>query len=63
MHALSLVLDNANILLDRRRILLLDFSNAFNNVDNGYMFLEVRNHLPSMAVWMESCYEAQSSAG
>ena len=24
----------------------------------GCMFLEVRNYLPSMAAWMEICYEA-----
>ena len=49
-----------NIPLESRCSLLVDFSNAFNSVDRGCMFQEVRSQIPSMAAWIESCYGSQS---
>ena len=37
----------------------LTFSNAFNNVDWGSMFKEIRARIPSLAAWMECCYGSQ----
>ena len=59
VHAVTHVLEVANIHPEERWTLLLDFSNAFNIVDRGSMFREVRDRIPSMAAWMESCYMAQ----
>ena len=39
--------------------LLLDFSNAFNCIDRGSMFAEIRRRIPSLSAWMESCYSSQ----
>ena len=39
--------------------LLLDFSNAFNNISREAMFREIRQHIPSLSAWMESCYSCQ----
>ena len=35
-----------------RWTLLLDFSNAFNSINRGCMFQEIRPRIPSMAAWM-----------
>ena len=58
VHAVAHVQEDANI-HPAERWTLLDFSNAFNSVDRGSMFREVRDRIPSMAAWMESCYMAQ----
>ena len=39
--------------------LLLDFSNAFNSICREAMFVEFRQHIPSLSAWMESCYSCQ----
>ena len=41
-----------------RQIMSL-YSNTFYLVDLGIMFREIRQHIPSMAAWMESCYGSQ----
>ena len=38
---------------------LLDFSNAFNSICREAMFVEFRQHIPSLSAWMESCYSCQ----
>ena len=35
--------------------LLVDFSNAFNSIDRSAMFSEIRQRLPSLSAWFESC--------
>ena len=35
------------------------FSNAFNSIDREIMFREIRNRIPTIAAWMESCYSGQ----
>ena len=35
---------------------LLEFSNAFNRVDSGTMFQQVRDHISTLAALMEMCY-------
>ena len=42
-----------------QRWTLLDFSNAFNSVGQEAMFAEFRERIPSLSVWMESCYSCQ----
>ena len=59
VHAVAHVQEDTNIHPEERWTLLLDFSNAFNSVDRGSMFREVRDRIPSMAAWIESCYMAQ----
>ena len=39
--------------------LLLDFSNAFNNISREAMFVEFRRRLPGLSACMESCYSCQ----
>ena len=59
VHSVSKVLEDPSISPDDSWTLLLDFSNAFNNIDRGCMFEEIRAHIPSLAPWTESCYGAQ----
>ena len=59
MHAVARVQEDVDIPPEERWILLLDFSNAFNRIDRGSMFQEVRARIPSVAAWLESCYGAQ----
>ena len=59
VHAVANVLDDSSIPHENRFILLVDFSNAFNMVEHGAMFQEVRARIPSMATWLESCYSSQ----
>ena len=40
-------------------MLLLDFSNAFNNISRETMFVETRRRSPTISAWMESCYSCQ----
>ena len=44
---------------NHRWSLLLDFSNAFNNISRESMFVEIRRHIPSLSAWMEACYSCQ----
>ena len=60
VHAVSSVLENSNINSERKRMLLLDFSNAFNSISHKKMFEEVRSYIPSMAAWLECCYNVHS---
>ena len=59
VHSVSKVLEDPSISPDDRWTLLLDFSNAFNNIDHGCIFEEIRARIPSLAPWTESCYGAQ----
>ena len=60
VHAVARVQEDAATPPEGRWTLLLDFSNAFSRVDRGSMFQEVRDRIPTMAAWMEMCYEAKS---
>ena len=44
---------------DQQRVLLLDFTNAFNTINRFSMFEEFRAHIPGLSAWMESCYSGQ----
>ena len=44
---------------EQRWTLLLDFTNAFNNISREAMFVEFRRRLPGLSAWMESCYSGQ----
>ena len=55
VHAVSQVQEGVTP-PEERWTLLLDFSNAFNNIEREHMFQEVRARIPSMAAWMECCY-------
>ena len=59
VHAVNRVQEDPNTSPERKWTLLLDFSNAFNSIDRGKMFEEVRARIPSMAAWLECCYGAQ----
>ena len=56
MHAVSQTVENDLLPPDSRMTLLLDFTNAFNSIDRGHMFDEVRNQIPALSSWVESCY-------
>ena len=47
VHAVAHLQEDASICPEECWILLLDFSNAFNRVDRGCMFQEVRHHAPA----------------
>ena len=51
--------DDPSLASEVKWTLLPDFSNAFNSVDCGWIFEEVRNRVPSLSAWFESCYGAQ----
>lgn len=51
VHAVSLAL--SSIPGDRCWTLLLDFSNAFNNINREAMFREFRHRMPGLSAWME----------
>ena len=59
VHSVSQVLEDPSIPPVERWTLLIDFSNAFNSVNRCHMFKEIRDRIPAMAAWMESCYGAQ----
>ena len=59
VHAVSNLLVDTTSLPTDHITLLVDFSNAFNLIDREIMFREIRQHIPSMAAWMESCYGCQ----
>ena len=59
VHSVSRVLEDPSIPSSDRWALMLDFSNAFNSVDRSFMFKEIRERIPSLSPWMESCYGAQ----
>ena len=59
VHSVVSLQEDPNIPPESRCSLLVDFSNAFNSVDRGCMFQEVRSRIPSMAAWVESCYGSQ----
>ena len=48
------------ILPSHKWTLLLDFSNAFNSIDRGEMFGEVRSRIPGLSAWLEFCYGSPS---
>ena len=52
VHSVPCVIEGSNISPDDRWTLLLDFSNAFNSVDRGAMFKEMRARIPSMSAWI-----------
>ena len=56
IHSVANIHEDISIPHDQRWTLLLDFSNAFNSIDRGCMFEEIRSRLPSLATWMECCY-------
>jgi hypothetical protein len=43
---------------NRKYVLQVDFSNAFNSVNRLQLFESVREHLPSAASWFELCYRS-----
>ena len=60
MHAVASCLDDKSIPPEKRFILLVDFSNAFNSVHRSALFREVREHTPGISAWMKCSYRAQS---
>lgn len=59
VHSVSRVLEDPSIPSDNCWTLMLDFTNAFNSIDRGRMFEEIRNRIPSLTPWIECCYGAQ----
>ena len=59
IHSVNSLLIDSSLPPDRKWVLQVDFSNAFNSVDRASMFNEVRSRVPSMAAWIESCYSSQ----
>ena len=58
IHAISSLMSSGNPA--PHWTLLLDFSNAFNNISREAMFKQIRRHVPSLSAWMESCYSSQA---
>lgn len=55
IHAVNLHLSSNNPSSDKPT-LLVDFTNAFNSIDRSSMFSSIRQRLPSLSAWFESCY-------
>ena len=60
VHSINSVFDEPGVPSAHKSTLLLDFLNAFNSIDCGLMFEEVRAHIPSLAAWLESCCSGHS---
>ncbi len=58
IHSTSHLLSSCND-PDQCWCLFLDFSNAFNCISRESMFAEIRQRIPHLAAWMESCYSCQ----
>ncbi len=58
VHAIRNVLLDDSIPSDKKYVLQLDLSNAFNNVSRLCMFDSIRKHLPLISGWMELCYRS-----
>ena len=59
IHSVFSTFSDSNPLPDHCWSLLLDFSNAFNSIDRGFMFEEIRARIPDISAWMECCYGSQ----
>ena len=59
LRSISNVHENSNTSPNDCFIPLVDFSNAFNSVDQSTMFHEVRSRIPSIASWIECSYGSQ----
>ena len=59
VHSLQLLRANPLISDSDKWVLLVDFRNAFNNIDRALMFEELRSHIPGISPWMEWCYGSQ----
>ena len=60
VHSVSSVVGDISSPALDRWTLMLDFSNAFNNISRSCMFDEIRERIPSLSPWMESCYGCRS---
>ena len=60
VHSVNDTLQNNSIPADNKWTLLVDFSNAFNNIDRLSVLKETRSQIPSLSAWMESCYGGES---
>ena len=49
VHSIAHTMEDPNLLPDDCWTLLMDFSNAFNSVNRGLMFKEIRAHIPAIA--------------
>ena len=58
VHSLSSILQGTTS-PESRCTLLVDFSNAFNSIDHGLLFLEARARIPAISAWLECCYGSQ----
>ena len=59
VHAVASCLEDKSIPPEKRFILLVDFSNAFNSVHRSALCREVREHTPGISAWMECSYGVQ----
>ena len=55
IHVVNLHL-SSNIPSSDKPTLLIDFANALNSIDRSLMFSSIRQRLPSLSAWFESCY-------
>ena len=60
VHSLASLLNDSPLSPESRYAILVDFSNAFNSIDRGYMFKKARSRIPSISAWLEWCYGSQS---
>ena len=59
IHVVNLHL-SSNIPSSDKPTLLIDYANAFNSIDLSLMFSSIRQHLPSLSAWFESCYGSRT---
>lgn len=56
IHAINNLFHDANINVNDKWVLQVDFKNAFNLVSRENFFKEVRVHFPELSAWVETCY-------
>jgi hypothetical protein len=59
IHSVRHLLEDPSISPNSKWTLMLDFSNAFNSVDRSKMFTEIRDRIPGLSSWVESCYNSR----
>ena len=56
IHAAQAILSDPSLHENEKWVLQVDFRNAFNTMDRGFMLSEVRKNLPGLSAFAEWCY-------
>jgi hypothetical protein len=60
IHIAQAVLSDTSIPANSKRVLQVDYLNAFNTLDRSHLFKEIREHLPGLSTFVEWSYRSHS---